>query len=324
MPLQLALIEKNSGIANTLLNGNANINAVNAEGSTLLIDAIKRSDEFSARYLLDHNCDVNAITKDNGDTALHIICTYSKESASNSTYKEMLDVGRKILGRKDLDINKQNSKGYSPLHLAIISGHLDMIDELMKNENINLNLLTNDGKCALLLALLSHQFTDFSVAKRLIDNGAQTNNIDENGDNILQFLIKAHRDDVAVFICDYVDLNYKNYDNLTALHLASKYNLVSVVKKLLSCGASPNIQTGIEELKTALHYAIDANNFDIVQAFVDFNSNPLNSEGVELPDFNIRCFNGDTPLSLALSLKHNDMVPILIKGESREFSSVLS
>lgn len=312
LPLQLALIEQNTGIANTLINGNANINAVNSEGCTLLIDAVKRSDSFSAKFLLDHSCDLNLTTKDTGDTALHVICTFSMESTSSTTFKEMLDIGRKILARQDLDINKQNVKGYSPLHMAIISGHLEMVDELMKNEKINLNLLTNDGKCALLLALLSHRFTDFSVAKRLIDNGAETNNIDENGDNILQFLIKANKEDVAVFICDYVDLDYKNSDNLTALHLASQLNLVNVVKKLLASGASPNIQTGIEEMKTALHYAIEWNNTEVVQAFVDHKP----SDETKSVDFNIRCSDGDSPLSLALSLKHNDLVPVLIKGGS--------
>jgi ankyrin repeat protein len=312
LPLGLALIEQNTVIANTLINGNANVNAtVNSEGATLLIDAIKRSDGFSANFLLDHKCDVNLTSNDTGDMALHMICTYSKDSSSSETFREMLDVGKKIIGRQNLEVNKQNSKGYSPLHLAILSGHMEMITELLKHQDINLNILTNDGKCALLLALLSHQFEDFSVAKCLIDNGAETNNVDDNGDNILQFLIKSQREDVAIFMCDHVNLDYKNQDNLTALHLASKYGLVNLTRKILACGASPNLQTGFEEMKTALHFAIEANNAELVEAFVDFKAGSN-----EAPDFNLRCANGDSPLSLALSLKHNDLVPILIKGGS--------
>lgn len=312
-PLALALIEQNTAIANTLITtGNANVNAVNAEGATLLIDAVKRSDAFSAKFLLDNECDLNLTTKDTGDTALHIVCTFSKESSSNGTFKEMLDIGKIMLTKPNLEINKQNSRGFSALIMAIISGHTEMINELLKYPDINLNLFTNDGKCALLLALLSQQFRDFTIAKCLIDNGADTKYIDDNGDNFLQFLIKSQKENVAIFMCDFVDLNYKNHDNLTSLHLASKSGFVNLVKKLLLCGASPNIQgAGIEEMKTALHYSIEANDVNVVQAFVDFKAE---TDSEQVPDFNLRCANGDTPLSLALSLKHNDLVPILIKG----------
>lgn len=309
----MALIEQNSAIANTLLqNGNANINATNSDGCTLLIDAIKRSDGFSAKFLLDHNCDVNMTTNETGDMALHIISTYSKGSSSHETFKEMIEVGKKILSRENVDINKQNSKGYSPLHLAIISGHIEMIEELLKYPQIDLNLLTNEGKCALLLALVSPQFADFSVPKLLIENGAETNNANENGDNILQYLIKSQRDEAVIFMCSHVNLNYKNHDNLTALHLASKFGSAIIVRKLLECGALTNIQSGIEEMKTPLHFAVEANCQETIQAFVDFNSN---AEDRKI-DFNIRCADGYTPLSLALNLKHNDLVQLLIQGGS--------
>lgn len=292
-------------------NGNANVNAKNADGSTLLIDSIKRGDGFSARFLLDHDCDVNLVTDGTEDTVLHIICTYAKESTEPDVYKEMIEIGQMFLS-KNCDINKQNSKGFTALHLAITCGHLDMIEEFLKIPETDLNLMTSEGKSALLLALLSPQFNDFSVAKRLIDNGAETNDIDENGDNILQFLIKSSREAAAIFMCDHVNLNYKNSDNLTVLHLAAKFGHAELVKKILSCGASPNIQTGIEQMKTALHFAIEANSEEVVSAFVDFEGD----EGDEKPDFNIRCAEGDTPLSLALSLKHNDLVPLLIRGGS--------
>lgn len=294
-------------------NGNANVNAKIGDGSTLLIDSIKRGDGFSARFLLDHDCDVNLVTDGTQDTALHIICTYAKESTESSVYKEMIEMGRVILS-KNCDINKQNAQGFTALHLAITCGHLDMIEELLKIPETDLNLMTNEGKSALLLSLLSSKFNnDFSIAKRLIDNGAETNEIDENGDNILQYLIKSQcREEAAIFMCDHVNLNYKNQENLTALHLASKFNHAELVRKILSCGASPNIQTGLEEMKTALHFAIEANSEEVVSAFVEFKGDV----GDEMPDFNLRCADGDTPLSLALSLKHNDLVPLLIRGGS--------
>jgi rabankyrin-5 len=46
-----------------------------------------------------------------------------------------------------------------------------------------------------------------------------------------------------------------------------------------------------------------------VQAIVEFKS-----DDDEKPDFNIKSTSGDSPLSLAMSLRRNDLVPLLIKG----------
>lgn len=313
LPLGLALIEQHTAIANTLVqNGGADVNARNSEGATLLIDAIKRGDGFSAKFLLENNCDINLTTRSGDDTALHLICTFSQETSEPTAYKEMLEIGRLMLSLK-VDVNRQNSRGYSPLLLAITSGHVEMIEELLKIPETDLNLVTNDGKCALQFALLSSKFNDFTTAKRLIENGAETNEINpETGDNLLQFLIKSSAEEAAMFMCDHVNLNYKNREGLTSLHLAASNGLAKLVTKMLMCGASPNVQSGVEEQKTALHFAIEGNWLDVVDAIVQFKS--IARDDDEQPDFNIKSTSGDSPLSLAMSLRHNDLVPLLIKG----------
>lgn len=290
----------------------ANVNARNSDGATLLIDAIKRGDGFAANFLLENNCDVNLTTKESEDTALHYICTYSRETSDPATFNEMLEVGKKIL-EKGVEINKQNSKGYSPLLLAISSGHLEMIEELMKNPETDLNVITNDGKCALQFALLSSKFNDFAIVKKLIENGAETNDVqNDSGDNLLHFLIKSGAEEAALFMCDHVNLNFKNRQGLTTLHLSAQHGLAKLVTKMLMCGASPNVQSGVEDQKTALHFAIENNCQEVVEAIVAYKN--LAGDGEEKPDFNIKSTSGDSPLSLAMSLRHNDLVPLLIKG----------
>ena len=313
LSLGLALMEQHTAIANTLVqNGNADVNARNGDGATLLIDAIKRGDGFSAKFLLENYCDANLTTKETEDTALHYLCTFSKETSDPETFKKLLEVGTKILSMK-VDVNKQNSKGYSPLLMAISSGHLEMIDALMANPETDLNVVTNDGKCALQFALLSSKFDDFSVVKKLIENGAETNEVQhESGDNLLQFLIKSEVEEAAMFMCDHVNLNFKNRQGLTSLHLAAQKGLAKLVTKMLMCGASPNTQSGVEEQNTALHYAIEGNSHDVVKAIVDYKF--LATDDDEKPDFNVKSTSGDSPLSLAMSLRHNELVPLLIKG----------
>lgn len=315
LPLGMALIEQHTAIAITLVqNGGADINGRNSEGATLLIDAIKRADNFSAKFLLENGCDVNLTSNGSEDTPLHLICTYSQEtSESAASYKEMLEIGRHILSLK-VDVNKQNSKGYSPLHLAITSGHIEMIEELLKNPETDLNLVTKDGKCALGIALMSSKFSDFTVAKRLIENGAETNEIHhDTGDNLLQFLIKLGVKDAAIFMCDHVNLNFKNREGFTSLHLAAQSGYAELVMKILMCGASPNVKSrDNEQQKTALHYAIEANWQEVIKAIVNYKC--IASEDEEKPDFNIKTISGDSPLSLAMGLRFNELVPILIEG----------
>lgn len=80
------------------------------QGSTLLIDAVKRGDGFAAHFLLEKDCDVNLTSRVTADTALHLVCTYSEKSCDAETLTEMISVG-KVLLEKKADPNVQNRRG---------------------------------------------------------------------------------------------------------------------------------------------------------------------------------------------------------------------
>ena len=86
------------------------------------------------------------------------------------------------------------------------------------------------------------------------------------------------------------------------------------MKELLSKVAAANLQSGIAEQKTALHYAVESNSLSVVQVFVNHQS--IETDAQERPDFNLKNTCGDSPLSLALAMGFNDLVPLLIKGGS--------
>lgn len=75
-----------------------------------MIDAVKRSDGFSARFLLEHGCNVNLTSRVTADTALHLICTYSEKSCDPETFIEMIAIGKMIV-ENGADLNAQNRKG---------------------------------------------------------------------------------------------------------------------------------------------------------------------------------------------------------------------
>lgn len=201
----------------------------------------------------------------------------------------------------------------TPLQLAIISGNTEMIELLLDIPDIDTNLRTSDDKCALQLALIA-PYTDgppFTLASRLIEKGARTNQTNsENGDSILQILTRAELEDAAVFLSEHANLNHINREGFTVLHIACQKGLSKLVEALLKHGASPNIQSGIAELKSALHFAVEYDHADVLQIFVK----RCDTTDGEKPDFNLKTAEGDSPLSQALALGRKSLVPILIKG----------
>ncbi|XP_055604737.1 rabankyrin-5 [Uranotaenia lowii] len=317
LPLGLALMGRSTAIAQTLLEtGKADINALTSDGCPLLIDAVKRGDGFTAKFLLDKNCNVNLIARDTADTALHLVCTYAEKSTDSETFRDMLSIGKQLL-KLGADTNLQNMRGYTPLHIAITSQHVDMVEELLSNTVLNLdtNIRTLDEKCALHFALMPPH-TDgppFDLARRLIERGAEPNMIAaDTGDSLLHTLTKQRLQDAGVFFAEYANLNHVNKSGLTVLHLASANGLPELVKALLEKGASPNLQSNVTELKSAVHFAVEFNQLDVISAFINHKENY--SKQLEAIDFNLKNAMGDSPLSLSLALGYNDLVPLLIKG----------
>lgn len=199
-----------------------------------------------------------------------------------------------------------------------MAGYEEIFDLLLEKPDLDTNIRTIDEKCALQFALTppyDNNGPPFTMAKKIIDRGARTNIIQsETGDSLIQVLTNYSLEDAAIFLAEFSNLNHINKDGLNVLHIASSKGLSQLVKTLLSKGASPNMQSGLTELKSALHFAVESNCLSVIQEIVDHNMN-IKSE-LEKVDFNLKNSNGDSPLSLALSLGYNELVPILISGGS--------
>ncbi|KAI9579988.1 rabankyrin-5 [Glossina fuscipes] len=311
LPLQMALVARNVPIAQTLVtNGHANVNAYDAQGYTPLIDAVKRGDKFSADFLLERQCQLDLMSRQTADTVLHIICAYDPSETNSETYSSMVEVGKRIVELKP-DVNVQNHLGETALHLAIQSSNDAMVDLLLSVPNIDINLRTHDEKCALELSL---RRSNLELAAKLIDLGARPNPLKSHShDNLLQVLANEDLEDSAVFLADFSNLNHVNSSGLTALHIAAHRNQAKLAQKLLSIGASPNIQSSIADLKSPLHLSVKSNAIEVIEVFAKQVSDHVDGNH-EIPNFNCKDANGDSPLSLSLTLGKTNLVPILIKG----------
>ncbi|XP_050504422.1 rabankyrin-5 [Diabrotica virgifera virgifera] len=317
LPLELALRSRNESIATTLVQHNADVNILDSNGDTLLHKAIKKEDFFSAQFLLEQNCDATLSTRSGNDSALHLI-------AGAADIENSVKVAEKLIN-KSININSQNSHGFTSLHIAIQADNKPIFHLLLQQGKINVNIETNKGHTPLYYALLKYESgddEDDSYAKELLKHGAETNPIYSSSyTNLLQILILEKAQKAAVFLCEKVSehINHVNSKGETALHLACSANFDDLVRCLTKLGANPNLLTN-EERQSPLHYAVKNNAEKSIFALNDYNNDlekSKNSPDAQLIcNFNQRDIEGETPISLALNEGFSHLIPTLIKGKA--------
>jgi ankyrin repeat protein len=90
------------------------VKATEWEGRTLLHDAVDKSQTEVTKYLLDKNCDINAVTTD-GRTALHMAAQHGDIPMIT------------LLLARGAKINPVDNKGWTPLDRAEKWGHADAV-----------------------------------------------------------------------------------------------------------------------------------------------------------------------------------------------------
>lgn len=93
----------------------------------------------------------------------------------------------KFLIHNHIDYNHQDNDGLSPLHTAVLCDNYKIVKFLLSLENIKVNLLTNTGASALLIA--THQNCDSRIIKLLLDSDANVNLYDNNNNTPLSWAV---------------------------------------------------------------------------------------------------------------------------------------
>lgn len=71
-----------------------------------------------------------------------------------ATYANELRVIKILIGENNYNYNRKNKFGWTPLHIACMRKHTDIIDYLLSLKNIDVNVLTNDGKSPVQLSTI--------------------------------------------------------------------------------------------------------------------------------------------------------------------------
>ena len=215
--------------------------------------------------------------------------------------------------------------GESLLHNAILAGNetltLCMIEDMVTYKYLSTK--NNYQETALHLAVMSNMP---KVVRRIVAHGADICVRNRNGDTPLHLACKkGFKDCVEVLTRHLIyeevkdipysvpfrlipqNLNLRNYDGLTCLHLAVINNHFDIVNYLINELYAPvDTQEG-KSGKTALHFAVEAANVNLVNFLVLTCGAKVNTE----------MYNRRTALDIAVGMKKVDLQRCLVNFGAR-------
>ena len=283
--------------------------------------------------------DINAVDSD-GHTGFSIALSNGHQQIVNVMINESLS--RQI----NLDINDKQ-RGNTLFHFSCSKGFLENVEFLLKESEklgIDLNVLNNNKDNGFTLALQKGytQITDIllkETTKIQINSVNHTNGV---GDNILhsacwggnlnytEKMLKKFKDQK-------MDINSKNFDGKTALHISCQQGHQKIAE-LLQKQDGIDIATKDSFDNTCLHLACLSNNEKLISPLLNHNKIDLIAQNIngntcfhttsmignakimsillgkaKEHNVDIENNNHETPLSISLSTCHYDVAMVLIK-----------
>ncbi|MDR2807022.1 MAG: ankyrin repeat domain-containing protein [Puniceicoccales bacterium] len=191
-----------------------------------------------------------------------------------------------------VDINAKNRDGFTPLHLALIDNHPEIVKFLLERPEININIRTDalDGTPLHLAVIFDNppEIVKLLLARPEIDINA----IDIFGGTLLHMAAESDKIEIVEFLLKQseMDINAKDGYGDTPLHSAARSGNFEIVEFLLR---QPKIDINIRNNsgKTSLHLAAGYGHSEIVELLL---GQP------EIDNINAKDNDGSTPLHLAV------------------------
>lgn len=193
--------------------------------------------------------------------------------------------------------------GDLPLHIGVARGSESYIRKcvrIMSRLGASLDVYDSNRKTALQIAVITSQL---NIVEILLRASASPNVLDRNGANSIHLAVKYGELDCLKSLLTQsnhaLDLDARNYEGLTALHIAVISNQLEATRILLRVGASVNIADG-KTGQTPLHYAAERNSQQMAKLLLVFGANPSRAS-----------YSGCTPAQLASAKSHLEMAKML-------------
>jgi len=246
--LHAASAKGNEDAVQVLLSAGADVHAKDCHGTTALHCACSSGHASIVRQLLDAGAKL--VNRRDGDTALHA----AGWGGSAEAVRMLVAAGAEVCAK--------NGKGQTALHAASSHGSTAAIEALVA---AGADVRATDRRNATALALLEGK-TFAAAARVLLAAGADAGATDDNGNTVLHAAARSGdvagvRLAVAVARCE---VDVMNAHGRTALHWASRNGNVECVETLLADGADARAMT--KDGQTAMHMASRSQLVAVLQA----------------------------------------------------------
>ncbi len=241
--------------------------------------ALKTNDWDNLQRVLfsDSDYNVNAQSENEGKTIL----MSAANSASFKIVQNLLNV--------NADINRKDTHLRTALHLVVFNNNGSFVAQ----ESRHLDTPKND---------FYQSCNRYYIVKTLVENGADVNAQDFEGNTPLHLFLYKKEYDIALFLLEHqANINLKNWTDNTPLSIAASIGWIEGVKKILSMGASIDEPTC--EQKTALQWAYLCKQYEMIDFLIEQGSN------VDLP-----LKDGKTLLRFAVDSYDTVLVEKLLKA----------
>jgi len=187
-PMQMAAATGSTQIIKLLLDAGANADSPNADGQTALMEVARTGNVEAAKLLLRHGAKVNARESWGDQTALMWASARRHPQMMELLISHGADINARSAWRNwerhvtaESRAKRTNAGGLTPLMYAARENCLECANVLIKH-HVDVDLPDPDGVAPMTVAIMN---TNWDIARRLIDAGANVNQWDMYGQSPL-------------------------------------------------------------------------------------------------------------------------------------------
>ncbi len=171
---------------------------------------------------------------------------------------DLKTVTRLIKAGAIIDTRRNNYfHGETPLHLAVESGHIEIVKLLIKNKaDLTLTVGRNAPNCKMSPLHTAANGGHLNIIKLLLENGADPKARNCNNLIPLHFAISQKKSEIAIFLIEKIAFaNLNKNDLFLATDYAVRLNNLKLLNYLIDKGVDVNIKTAGKDHHSLLHTA---------------------------------------------------------------------
>lgn len=288
------------------------------DGMTPLIFAVRGGNIYLMELLIGHGADVNlphlitrlmplnyAIEIQNLEV-VQLLLIYganvnSIDAEGKTPIMQTIEISNfdlfKILLANGADINVRDFKNKSIVDYALQSKNPKFLQEMIITNKIDINAQNSDGVSQLISATTSGSF---NMVEFLLENNADVNLQDKNGDTALSWAVFKRYVDIAGLLLDPkygVLVNTQDKNKQTPLHIA----ITKCPEFVFTLLNHPDINLNLpdKDNNTPLHYAVIKNQIELTENLLTRGADP-----------NQRNNAGKSPAALARESRNNQLIAL--------------